>query len=248
MSIHTLSHYIIISFLQEKKFLFQISSIFLISTLALHVTGQYDRGYSSGYTSPPVAILMHKQALGQDGSFNYAFSAENGLQQGESINPDGSRTGSYSYVDPNGKTISLRYTAGKDGFRVLEGDHIPKAPLPIPPANNYHQPQINEGYRSSGPSYTGPSYSGPSYNGPSYDGAYRSSGPYEGAYRNSASNYRSPIVNFRKPQYSVDEGSEDRSGFYDSQYRAGPFSSNFDEEPYTGPHTFGNGFSFEFAG
>lgn len=191
---------------------------------------------------------MHKQALGQDGSFNYAFSAENGLQQGESINPDGSRTGSYSYVDPNGKTISLRYTAGKDGFRVLEGDHIPKAPLPIPPANNYHQPQINEGYRSSGPSYTGPSYSGPSYNGPSYDGAYRSSGPYEGAYRNSASNYRSPIVNFRKPQYSVDEGSEDRSGFYDSQYRAGPFSSNFDEEPYTGPHTFGNGFSFEFAG
>lgn len=223
------------------------------------MTCQYDRGYSGhGYTQPPVAILMHKQALGQDGSFNYAFSADNGLQQGESINPDGSRTGSYSYVDPNGKTITLKYTAGKDGFRVLEGDHLPKAPLPIvPPANNnyYQPPQHPAGY--TGPSYAGPSHessyrSGPSYDssyrsGPSYESSYRSGPSYDGPYR-SGQYKSSPIVNFRRPQYSVDEGSEDRSGFFDNYRAAGPFSHNFDEEPYTGPHTFGNGFSFEFAG
>lgn len=215
------------------------------------MTCQYDRGYS-GYNQPPVAILMHKQALGQDGSFNYAFSADNGLQQGEVINPDGSRTGSYSYVDPNGKTITLRYTAGKDGFRVLEGDHLPKAPLPIvPTANNYYQPPAH----SSG--YTAPSYDGPSYrpsyegayrSGPSYDSSYRGGPSYEGSYR-SGQYKSSPVVNFRRPQqYSVDEGHDEKSGFFDNYRAAGPFSHNFDEEPYTGPHTFGNGFSFEFAG
>ncbi|KAL1461717.1 hypothetical protein WDU94_013589 [Cyamophila willieti] len=55
---------------------------------------------------------MHKQALGTDGTFNYAFAADNGLKQGESINPDGTRIGAYSYVDPNGQTISVKYSAG----------------------------------------------------------------------------------------------------------------------------------------
>lgn len=68
--------------------------------------GSYDRGYDRGYdhgqqqqggynsqqyVGPKVQILNHKQALGTDGSFNYAFNADNGIQQGESINPDGSR-------------------------------------------------------------------------------------------------------------------------------------------------------------
>lgn len=75
------------------------------------------------------AILMHKQALQQDGGFQYAFAADNGLQQGESIRPDGSRIGAYSYTDPDGKEISVKYSAGKDGFRILQGDHVPKAPV-----------------------------------------------------------------------------------------------------------------------
>lgn len=78
-------------------------------------------------------ILMHKQALQQDGGFQYAFAADNGLRQGESIRPDGSRTGAYSYTDPNGKEITVKYTAGKDGFRIVQGDHVPKAPVSVVP-------------------------------------------------------------------------------------------------------------------
>merc|ERR1712048_1175990 len=39
---------------------------------------------------------------------------------------DGERIGQYSYIDENGETITVRYTAGKDGFRILEGNHIPE--------------------------------------------------------------------------------------------------------------------------
>ncbi|XP_066141337.1 endocuticle structural glycoprotein SgAbd-8-like [Euwallacea fornicatus] len=82
---------------------------------------------------PPPQILTHKQALNHDGNFKYLFTSENGLAQGESIAPDGTRTGGYSYVDPNGKKISVKYTAGKEGFKILEADHLPKAPQPIAP-------------------------------------------------------------------------------------------------------------------
>merc|ERR1712133_183745 len=33
--------------------------------------------------------------------------------------------GQYSYIDQAGKTITVRYSAGKDGFKILEGDHVP---------------------------------------------------------------------------------------------------------------------------
>lgn len=39
----------------------------------------------------------------------------------------------FSYIDPNGKKISVKYTAGKEGFRILEADHLPKAPQPVAP-------------------------------------------------------------------------------------------------------------------
>merc|ERR1711890_162769 len=35
------------------------------------------------------------------------------------------RIGQYSYVDDKGKTITVKYSAGVNGFRILEGDHIP---------------------------------------------------------------------------------------------------------------------------
>ena len=43
----------------------------------------------------------------------------------EETTADGERVGQYSYIDQAGKTITVRYTAGKDGFRILEGDHVP---------------------------------------------------------------------------------------------------------------------------
>ncbi|XP_034233682.1 uncharacterized protein LOC117640854 [Thrips palmi] len=76
----------------------------------------------------PVAILEHRQELQDDGTFNYAFSADNGLTQNEAFHPDGSRTGSYSYVDPKGETILVKYRADRFGFHVLDGSTIPSTP------------------------------------------------------------------------------------------------------------------------
>ncbi|XP_046992641.1 tyrosine-protein phosphatase non-receptor type 23-like [Schistocerca americana] len=99
-------------------------------------------GQDAARAPPPPAILLHRQALTTDGAFNFAFRAENGLQQGESIAPDGSRRGAYSYVDPNGRTISVRYTAGKDGFKVLEGEPSPGAAAPPQQLQARPQPQL----------------------------------------------------------------------------------------------------------
>lgn len=90
--------------------------------------------------APLPAILTHRQALSTDGAFNYAFRADNGLQQGETISPDGSRKGQYSYVDSNGQQITVRYTAGKDGFKVLENQPPQSAP-PRPASPAYQVPQ-----------------------------------------------------------------------------------------------------------
>ncbi len=43
-----------------------------------------------------------------------------------------SAAGSFSYVGPDGRAYSVRYSAGADGF-VAEGDHLPRLP-PLPPA------------------------------------------------------------------------------------------------------------------
>lgn len=208
------------------KYLFQVSYILLAAFIGSALAQQYgydgpsNNYHQNSYQSPKVNILSHKQALGHDGSFNYAFNADNGIQQGESISPDGSRQGSYSYVDPNGKTVSLKYIAGKDGFRVLEGDHIPRA-VPLPPqhAAAYH------------------------------------------AAAEAASRAPSvPSAPYRHP-YNVDESGADdhshnynnyRSGADDGQYRSGPGDDgsyrSAGEEIHSGPHSFGNGFAFEFGG
>merc|ERR1719266_614063 len=35
------------------------------------------------------------------------------------------RIGQYSYIGDDGKTYTVKYSAGSDGFRILGGDHIP---------------------------------------------------------------------------------------------------------------------------
>lgn len=60
--------------------------------------------------------------MSHDGAFNFAYVADNGLQHGESILPDGTRQGGYSYVDPNGKKITVRnWITLKKNF---ENEHI----------------------------------------------------------------------------------------------------------------------------
>merc|ERR1712183_341891 len=53
------------------------------------------------------------------------YAQEDGTVYREETTADGERVGQYSSIDQAGKTITVRYTAGKDGFRILEGDHVP---------------------------------------------------------------------------------------------------------------------------
>ena len=228
----------------------------LLICIAVSANAQYQQPYdhqqrSHQYEDPlrplPV-ILMHKQALSQDGSFNYAFAADNGLQQGESISPDGTRRGSYSYVDPNGKKISVKYTAGKDGFRILEGDHLPKAPAPVAAAP-LHESQ-GAGAPRPFPYQSVPSYT-TGYHGAGTNQVFRGqeSGPYykvedehvdksllKNVYQNTASasfqgagqRRHRPVIAQTSDQYSS--------------------NAHLDDEGSKEPHSFGAGYAFEFSG
>jgi hypothetical protein len=220
----------------------------MLICIAVSANAQYQQQYDnqpryqqySETPRPQPVILMHKQALGQDGSFKYAFAADNGLQQGETINPDGTRIGSYSYVDPNGKKISVKYSAGKDGFKILEGDHVPKAP-PLPAAAA-PLPEY-QGTVVPGPS---PYKSVPSFTNHLLRG--QESGPYykvqdiidKSAFKNV---YQSaPSGSFQGlGQHRQHPVSAQPSAQYSS-------SAHFDDEDTNGPHSFGNGYAFEFAG
>merc|ERR1739848_614005 len=70
-------------------------------------------------------ILKEQRFNAGDGRFSSAFAQEDGVVFREETSLDGERVGQYSYIGDDGKTITVKYTAGKDGFRILEGDHIP---------------------------------------------------------------------------------------------------------------------------
>merc|ERR1712128_226414 len=83
-------------------------------------------------------ILKEQRFNAGDGRHGSAFAQEDGTLFREETTADGERIGQYSYIDNDGKTITVRYTAGKDGFRILEGAHVPTgatgfAPAPVAP-------------------------------------------------------------------------------------------------------------------
>merc|ERR1711892_1611545 len=83
-------------------------------------------------------ILKEQRFNAGDGRHGSAFAQEDGTVFREETTADGERIGQYSYIDNDGKTITVRYTAGKDGFRILEGAHVPTgatgfAPAPVAP-------------------------------------------------------------------------------------------------------------------
>merc|ERR1712223_1327772 len=71
-------------------------------------------------------ILKEQRFDAGDGRFGSAFAQEDGTVFREETTADGERIGQYSYIDQDGQTITVRDTAGKDGFRILEGAHIPE--------------------------------------------------------------------------------------------------------------------------
>ncbi|CAH4034389.1 unnamed protein product [Pieris brassicae] len=103
------------------------------------------------------SILHHKQSLSSDGAFRFEYASDNGLAAGEMIEPDGSRVGAYQYKDPNGQLVKLKYRAGKEGFQILEGSHVPKSPAPTNPqtSDSYYQ----EAYDHQRRQYEAPQYS-----------------------------------------------------------------------------------------
>merc|ERR1711970_373513 len=80
-----------------------------------------------GFTGDPsLARILQEQRFNMgDGKFGAAFAQEDGVAFKEGSSGNNERIGQYSYIDENGKTITVKYSAGVNGFRILEGAHIP---------------------------------------------------------------------------------------------------------------------------
>ncbi|XP_023331084.1 uncharacterized protein LOC111703388 [Eurytemora carolleeae] len=70
-------------------------------------------------------ILQEQRFNSGDGKFGSAFAQEDGHVFKEESQGNNNRIGQYSYIGDDGKTYTVKYSAGVDGFRILEGDHIP---------------------------------------------------------------------------------------------------------------------------
>jgi len=70
-------------------------------------------------------ILKEQRFNAGDGRAGSAFATEDGTIFKEEADINGNRIGQYSYIGDDGQTYTVRYSAGKDGFRILDGAHIP---------------------------------------------------------------------------------------------------------------------------
>jgi len=70
-------------------------------------------------------ILKEQRFNAGDGRAGAAFATEDGHVFREETDINGNRIGEYSYIGEDGKTYTVKYSAGKDGFRVLDGSHVP---------------------------------------------------------------------------------------------------------------------------
>jgi len=114
----------------------------------------------SQYVDPEKAKILKEQRFNAgDGRFGAAYAQEDGTVYREETSADGERVGQYSYIDQAGKTITVRYSAGKDGFKILEGDHVPtgangqnSAPYVAPSATRtQYQPQQQFSQQAAAP-------------------------------------------------------------------------------------------------
>ncbi|CAK9801706.1 Endocuticle structural glycoprotein SgAbd-2 [Anthophora plagiata] len=90
------------------------------------------------FTTTPIPILHWNKQQEHDGTYKTSYETGNniiaeesgyikkvgeGEEQGEAL----VQQGSYSYTSPEGKLISIHYTADETGFHAT-GDHIPTPP------------------------------------------------------------------------------------------------------------------------
>merc|ERR1712117_893653 len=75
---------------------------------------------------PSLARILQEQRFNMgDGKFGAAYAQEDGVAFKEESTGNNERIGQYSYIDENGNTIVVKYSAGVNGFRILDGAHIP---------------------------------------------------------------------------------------------------------------------------
>jgi len=70
-------------------------------------------------------IVKEQRFNNGDGRNGAAFATENEINFKEETDAEGNRIGQYSFIGDDGKTYITKYIAGKEGFRILEGDHVP---------------------------------------------------------------------------------------------------------------------------
>merc|ERR1712083_1291241 len=82
-------------------------------------------------------ILQEQRFNAGAGKFGSAFAQEDGVVYREESGGNNERIGQYSYIGDDGKTYTVKYSAGVNGFRIIGGDPIPSggqtsaAPLPF---------------------------------------------------------------------------------------------------------------------
>merc|ERR1711963_24528 len=92
------------------------------------------------------AIILQEQRFNAGaGKFGAAYAQEDGVVFREESAGNNERIGQYSYIDESGKTITVKYSAGVDGFRILEGAHIPNG------ANGQNSAAHDPNYREPAP-------------------------------------------------------------------------------------------------
>ncbi|CAB4056098.1 unnamed protein product [Lepeophtheirus salmonis] len=80
---------------------------------------------AANFVDPRQAKIIKEQRFNAgDGRAGSAYATENGQVFREETDKSGNRIGQYSYVGDDGKTYTVKYSAGIDGFRILEGAHI----------------------------------------------------------------------------------------------------------------------------
>eukprot|EP00090_Calanus_glacialis_P007267 TRINITY_DN15706_c0_g1_i1.p1 TRINITY_DN15706_c0_g1~~TRINITY_DN15706_c0_g1_i1.p1 ORF type:complete len:284 (-),score=86.96 TRINITY_DN15706_c0_g1_i1:67-837(-) len=95
--------------------------------------------------SASAKILKEQRFNAGDGRFGSAYAQEDGTVFREETSAGGERIGQYSYVDNDGKTITVKYSAGVDGFKILEGAHVPTG------ANGQNSAVHDANYREPAP-------------------------------------------------------------------------------------------------
>jgi len=80
-------------------------------------------------------ILKEQRFNNGDGRAGAAFATENEIIFREESDSEGNRIGQYSYIGEDGQTYTVKYSAGKDGFRILDGSHIPSGGQDAAPFN-----------------------------------------------------------------------------------------------------------------